>query len=333
MRQCLARAERAAAADSAVLFLGETGAGKEWVARRVHARSRRSSGPFVAVNCAAVPESLWESEMFGHQRGAFTGAERGRRGPFELAHGGTLFLDEIGEVPLHLQPKLLRVLEERRIQRLGSERSVAVDVRLMAATNRDLAGAVEAGAFRADLYYRLAVVSVEVPALRERREDLPELASCFLATLRRTFRPRVARLRPEVLRAFAAYAWPGNVRELSNALETAMLMTEGEEVGLAALPLRIRAALGRGDGRGETGAESAALASAARRPLTERTLAEALALVVQQAEREYLEGVLEATEGHLAEAARRAGIAPRSLYNKMRQHGLRKEDFRTPTTG
>jgi DNA-binding NtrC family response regulator len=330
MRQCLERAARAAAADSPVLLLGETGAGKEWVARRIHVASRRSQGPFVAVNCAALPESLWESEMFGHERGAFTGAERGRRGPFEVAHGGTLFLDEIGEVPLHLQAKLLRVLEDRRIQRVGSDRGVAVDVRLMAATNRDLEAALEASAFRADLYFRLAVLALRVPPLRDRREDLPALAEAFLARLRRSFRPQVARLRPEVLDAFAAYAWPGNVRELANAIETAMMLTESDEIGLAALPLRIRAALGRGAGRAAERLGAAKASVRKERPTSHRTLAEVLEQVVQEAEREYLRGLLAETGGRLAETARRAGIAPRSLYGKMRRHGLRKEEFREP---
>ena len=227
MQELVRMARRVAAADSTVFLLGETGSGKERLARAIHAASPRREAPFVAVNCAALPESLLESELFGHERGAFTGATRSRRGHFELAHGGTLFLDEIAEMAPPLQGKLLRTLQERRIQRLGSERSLAVDVRILTATSRDVAAEMERDAFRRDLYYRLAVVTLTVPPLRERLEDLPDLVENILETLgRRLGRVGVA-VSGGAMAALAGYRWPGNVRELRNAIERAVLLGDG----------------------------------------------------------------------------------------------------------
>jgi transcriptional regulator with PAS, ATPase and Fis domain len=214
--------------------------GKERLARAIHAESRRSKGPFVAVNCAALSESLLESEPFGHEEGAFTGATRSHRGCFEIAHKGVIFLDEIGELPNHLQVKLLRALQDREITRVGSEQSFQVDVRMMAATNRDPREEVKTKRLREDLYYRLNVVTLTIPPLRQRSEDIPDIVASYLPWLR----PRVGRdvtsIAPEALEALAHYSWPGNVRELINVIERAMLLCEGEQIRLADLPDTIR---------------------------------------------------------------------------------------------
>ncbi|HEX6201673.1 MAG TPA: sigma 54-interacting transcriptional regulator [Thermoanaerobaculia bacterium] len=330
MRRLLATAARAAGAGSSLLLLGETGAGKEWLARWIHARSPRARGPFVAVNCASIPETLWESELFGHERGAFTGAERGRRGHFEVAHRGTLFLDEIGEIPLHLQAKLLRALDERVVQRLGGEAPVAIDVRVMAATNRDLDAAVQAGSFRRDLYYRLAVVTLEVPPLRERREDVPMLARTFLDRVGRELPRRVAAFSEPAMAALMAHDWPGNVRELANAIERAVLLAEGNEIRPTDLPARlVGSAAGPGGERRAVDAEGEdSFARHLGPDWVERSLAEVRRELVEGLEEAYLRRLLSRTDGHLAATAERAGIDQRSLYNKMRAYGLRKEDFR-----
>ena len=224
------RIRRLAPSDTTVLIHGETGTGKELVARSIHAESPRARRAFVAVNCAAIPESLLESELFGHERGAFTGADRRRLGKFELSHSGSLFLDEIGELTLPAQAKLLRVLQDGSFQRVGGTETVAVDVRVIAATHRDLARLVERGQFREDLYYRLHVLRIEVPPLRERREDIRELVEAFhRAAARRLARP-VLPISEGSMRRAMAYRWPGNIRELSNAVERATLLADGPEL-------------------------------------------------------------------------------------------------------
>ncbi len=236
MDRVISTARRVARSDATLLLLGETGVGKERLARAIHGESHRSGGPFIPLNCSALPEGILESELFGHERGAFTGASRARRGYFELAHGGTLFLDEIGDLPAHLQVKLLRTIEDHSIQRLGGEVSIRVDVRIMAATNKDLEEEVRHHRFRADLFYRLAVVSLTLPPLRERPEDIPVLIRRYLAYFRRSFATPVRGVRPEALQVLIAHEWPGNVRELINALERAVLLAQGEEVDLTDLP-------------------------------------------------------------------------------------------------
>jgi two-component system response regulator AtoC len=228
---------RVAPTDATVLLLGPSGSGKELFARGLHRLSRRHDGPFVAFNCAAVPETLVESELFGHERGAFTGASARHLGRFEQADGGTLFLDEVGEVPLPTQTKLLRALEERRIGRLGGEAEITVDVRLVAATNRDLDGAVRSGAFRRDLFHRLSVFPITLPALAERREDIPALALHLLerAAVHHGVPPPT--LRPAAMAALALAPWPGNVRELGNVLERAAILADGGALGIAELEL------------------------------------------------------------------------------------------------
>ena len=230
---------RVAPTDATVLLGGESGAGKEMVARAIHRGSRRAAGPCVAVNCAALTETLIESELFGHEKGAFTGATDKKIGRFEAADKGTLFLDEIGEMPLSLQTKLLRVLEERRFERVGGTRSIAVDVRLIAATNRDLADQVRRGLFREDLYYRLSVIHAVVPPLRDRADDVPLLAEHFLARMRQQIGRRVRGIRPEAMAALVAHPWPGNVRELRNAIERAVVLGRTEWIEEGDLPPQI----------------------------------------------------------------------------------------------
>jgi len=225
-----------------VLVTGESGTGKELVARAVHRRSSRRGGPFVAVNCGAIPENLLESELFGHKKGAFTDAIQDRRGLFEEAHTGTLFLDEIGELPLGLQVKLLRVLEDEKIRRLGEARDVQVDVRIVAATHRDLSAETKAGRFREDLFYRLNVLHIHVPPLRERRDDVPLLIEHFVAKNNTRLGTGIRGIDTEARRLMYEYAWPGNVRELENTIERAMVLAEGEQIVAADLPERIREA-------------------------------------------------------------------------------------------
>ena len=232
MRYVMARAEQVAETDATVLLLGETGTGKELIARAIHRRSRRRDRPFVVVNCAALPATIIESELFGRERGAFTGAHTTQIGRFELANHGTIFLDEIGELPLELQPKLLRVLESGQIERLGSPHTVDVDMRLIAATNRDLLEEVRQGRFRADLYYRLNVFPVTLPALRERRDDIPMLVRHLLSRLGRVLQKRIDVIPPPAMRALESYDWPGNVRELENVLQRAMILSAGGVLAL-----------------------------------------------------------------------------------------------------
>jgi len=226
-----------------VLVTGESGVGKELVARALHSRSSRKGGPFVAINCGAIPENLLESELFGHKKGAFTDATSDKRGLFEEATNGTLFLDEIGELPLNLQVKLLRVLQEENIRRLGDSRDVKVDVRIVAATHRDLAAEVSAGRFREDLFYRINVLHVAIPPLRERREDVPLLVDHFVAKNNARLGTNIRGLSPEARKILLEYGWPGNVRELENTIERAMVLCESDTIGAGDLPERVRAAL------------------------------------------------------------------------------------------
>jgi len=321
MAELLALADRVALGDAAVLLYGETGAGKEWVAKRIHASSRRSEGPFVPVNCAAIAEGLIESELFGHVKGAFTGAVRSKRGHFELAHGGTLFLDEISDMSPGVQVKLLRVLEDHAVQPVGSEKSIPVDVRVVAATNRPLDDAVERGAFRQDLYYRLAVITLSLPALRERPEDIPELARVYARHFARQLgRPEPA-ISEEAMEALASHSWPGNVRELINVVERAVLLSSGPELGLPDLPVALLSAP-------PTGRELADLAARASLPGAPIGYAEARAEALAEFDRRFLSALLSAAGGRVGLAAKRAGLNPRTLYAKMRALGMRKEDFR-----
>ncbi len=318
MREFLQVVRRVVDAETSLLVLGETGVGKEHLARAIHEASARRQGPFMAVNCAALSESLLESELFGHVAGAFTGAVRDRRGYFELADRGTLFLDEIGELPPHLQVKLLRVLQERSIVPVGGERALAVDVRLMAATNRDLQVEVREGRFRSDLFYRLAVVTLLVPPLRERADDIPLLAQAYVEHYRRRLGKAVVGVRPDALSLLVRHAWPGNVRELVNVIERAVLLATGAEVTPDDLPVELRG------GRGAAPAEPTAL--------VDLDLDRPWAVVRDESlaglERRYFTRLMSLSRGRVNEAARRAGLSPRSLYDALRRLGLRKEAFR-----
>src|SRR5512140_3405507 len=241
MRRVMDQLRKIAAADTTVLVLGESGTGKELVARALHAQGPRRDGPFVSVSCAAIPEGLLESELFGHERGAFTGAIRRKLGRFELANGGTLFLDEVGEIPPAIQVKLLRVLQERRFERVGGEEAIDVDVRVVSATNRDLKSMAAAGSFREDLYYRLAVLPVTLPPLRERPGDVEELARFFVGKLAPRVGRRVIGFTPEALALLKGHRWPGNVRELENVVEQALVFADGELIRPEDLPDGLRA--------------------------------------------------------------------------------------------
>lgn len=329
MRELLSLAERVAGSDSSLLVVGETGVGKEWLARWVHARSPRADGPFLAVNCAALPGELVESELFGHEQGAFTGAHRARRGQFELAHHGTLFLDEVAEMALAAQAKLLRAIQDREVRPVGGERPIRVDVRIVAATNREPEAAVRSKQLREDLFYRLGVVTLEVPPLRDRPEDVPPLVKEYLEELRlRLGRLEIREVSPPVLRALQAYAWPGNVRELMNVLERAVLLSAGPALTLDDIPLAISGAAPGHDGSAADDWRPRPGWDRFWEPTFGLPLTEARAAVVDEYEREYLRRLLEQVGGRVGEAARQAGIDERTLYNKMRRYGMEKERFR-----
>ncbi|HEY3360164.1 MAG TPA: sigma-54 dependent transcriptional regulator [Polyangia bacterium] len=290
---------KVAPTDATVLLLGESGTGKEVVARTLHRESRRREGPFVAVNCAALSDTLLESEVFGHEKGAFTGAVAARRGRFELADGGTLFLDEVAELRPQLQAKLLRVLQERHFERVGGTRTIEVDVRVLAATNRDLGEELRAGRFREDLYHRLAVFPVALPPLRDRPGDVLPLAEHLLTRAARQLGRPGLELDDSARAALAAYAWPGNVRELANVLERGAILAEGREISAEHLRL---------------GVGFTPTTFAPTDPVFEGTLADL--------EREAIRRVLAATGGHRKKAAARLGIGLRTLYEKLREYKL-----------
>ena len=295
-----------AGTDATVLILGESGTGKELVARAIHRRGARAPGPFVAVNCSAIPATLVESEFFGHERGAFTDAKEARPGRFEQAHGGTLFLDEVGDLPFEAQAKLLRVLEQREVTRLGGRRAIPVDVRVIAATNKDLEAGIERGEFREDLYWRLNVLGVRLPPLRERGEDLPLLIDHLFERLTRELDSRVTSMAPEARRLLLAHDWPGNVRELQNTMRRAVILADGDTLQVRDLPLRIRGAAGSGP-------------NGSREALT---LAEAVGRATERVERQLIQATLLEHGGNQTTAAEVLGINRRTLYTKMRLYGL-----------
>lgn len=334
-RAVLETARRVASADTPVLILGETGVGKERLAALLHGTGPRSDGPFIAVNCAAIPAELFESELFGHHRGAFTGAVRNRRGKFELADRGTIFLDEVGEVPLHLQAKLLRVLQEGKISPVGSDGSIEIDARVIAATNRDLEVDMEAGRFRRDLYYRLGVVELTIPPLRERAEDIPVLAESYLTEFRAQLGREIRGFGPGVLTALERYPWPGNVRELVNVIERAVLLSRGELVGLDDLPESVATWAAHPTSTAlappRDPSETPVLAAGALKlppQWAELPWRQVRTALLEQGERAYLTALLRLNRGRIGETARQAGMSARSLFEKMRRHDLRKEDFR-----
>ncbi len=301
-----------AATSFSVLILGETGTGKEVVAQAIHRLSPRRALPFIALDCGAIPEALVESELFGHEKGAFTGADRRRRGQFELADGGTVFLDEVGNLPMTLQAKLLRVLEARRVQRVGGE-STAIDVRFIAATNDDLQTRVSAGQFRADLFFRLAQYTVTLPALRERREDIGFLSRRFLDEVCIELRRPVLAIAPDAMAALERYEWPGNVRELRNVIRQAVLEAKGT--------LLAKSAVQRFVGKAESRAASRASSG------KQRTLKEVATAAAREAEREAICDMLRETHGNKAEAARLLETDYKTLHVKMKALGIRARDF------
>lgn len=326
MREVFGILERVAPTDLTVLVAGETGTGKELVSRAIHARSPRKHGPLVVFDAGAAPESLVESELFGHERGAFTGAIQAREGLFEAAHGGTIFIDEIGELPLELQPKLLRVLEQREVRRVGATRAKPIDVRVVAATNRDLRSEVAAGRFREDLYYRLAVVEVRLPALRERREDIPQLVDHLL---RRAESRRVVRgIDPAVRALFEAYHWPGNVRELNNVVERAVPFCDGPLITLAALPPSLKAASAAASAGTTNSGITAASSPAALRLDTNSDVPfkDAKELLIEAFERQYLVDLIEKHDGNVSRAARAADMDRKSITRLLKKHTIRYRD-------
>lgn len=305
----LRRLAKVARAEATVLLAGETGTGKELAARSVHRQSRRVQGPFVAINCGAVPPTLAEAELFGHERGAFTDAKSQRQGWFEQAHRGTLFLDEVGDLSLDIQVKLLRVLEEQEVRRIGGDKPIPVDVRVIAATNRALDADVKAGRFREDLYWRLNVVRVEMPPLRERREDLPLLITHLLDRVNAECRTHTTGFSDGALNHLTPYDWPGNVRELSNVLRHGAIMTDGMTIEVKDLP--------------EYLVDSAAPADTATMmpPLAPgETLAQRLDAVMKATEQALVEAALERCRGNQSAAAEALGITRRTLYTKLKRY-------------
>jgi nitrogen regulation protein NR(I) len=309
--------ERVADTPTTVLLTGESGTGKELVARALHAHSSRSDKPFIKVNCAAIPKELIESELFGYERGAFTGAVSSKPGRFELANGGTLFLDEIGEIPVEMQVKLLRALQESEFERVGGIKTIRVDVRLVAATNRDLKKLIATGNFREDLFYRLNVVPIRLPALRERAGDIPLLVDHFLTKYNERLKKHVTGVEPETHSLLAAYSWPGNIRELENVIERAVLFCDGPRLRPADLPPEVKGPL-----------------TAQQHPLTDADLQAALAgegglkehvkVAMTRLERELVGHALSQTGGNVTHAARLLKISRKGLQLKMKELGLRE---------
>ncbi|HEX8890701.1 MAG TPA: sigma-54 dependent transcriptional regulator [Pyrinomonadaceae bacterium] len=301
---------KVATVDATVLIEGESGTGKEMVARAIHRASPRSLKPFVAVNCGAIPQTLFETEFFGHEKGAFTDAREARAGRFEQAQGGTLFLDEVGELPLDTQVKLLRALQEKEITRVGGRGAIKLDVRVIAATNVDLHRAVSAGRFREDLYWRLNVVKLTLPPLRERREDIPLIIDHLVERFNRELGLNINALSADARHLLEMFNWPGNVRELENAVCSAMIMSEGGTVTARDMPPRIR-------GEAET-ADSAATS----RDITKGTLADAVREATEKLERMMIVSRLSEFKGNRTATADSLGISRKTLFNKMRQYGL-----------
>lgn len=302
MVKLLETVAQVAPSEATVLITGESGTGKEMIAGAIHFNSPRKEGPFVKINCAAITETLLESELFGHEKGAFTGAYKRKEGRFRQAHGGTLFLDEISEMSLAMQVKLLRVLQEREITRVGGEEVIKVDVRVIAATNRDLLQEIEAGRFREDLYYRLNVVTLQIPPLRERREDIPLLAQHFLKMFTEKNHKEIKGFTPQAMDGFIKYDWPGNVRELMNAVERGVVLSRSEYLNEEELPLILH---------------DEALE---KEPISKDVIPTDLPL--EEVEKATILKTLESTGGNKSEAARRLGITRRTLHKKLKRYGV-----------
>ena len=299
MREVYKLIEAVAKRDASILLTGESGTGKEMVARIIHEKSSRSTAPFIAINAAAIPHDLMESEVFGHEKGAFTGATDRHQGCFEMADQGILFLDEIAEMSIALQAKLLRVLEDGRVRRLGGKAEMSFNVRVMAATNLELSQAVSQGKLRQDLYYRLNVVTIHLPALRERKSDIPLLAQCFLSKFNHKHNAQIEGVRDDALELLSSYAWPGNVRELRNVIERAVVLAEKKWIDVAHLPPYIQSG----------GGESADVVLP-------------LGITAAEAEKKLILKTLELTGDNKAEAARRLGLDVKTIRNKLKSYGL-----------
>jgi DNA-binding NtrC family response regulator len=301
--------------SATVLLTGESGTGKELAARAIHKLSRRSNGPFVALNCTAIQETLLESELFGYERGAFTDAKKSTQGLIEVASGGTLFLDEIGDMSIKLQAKLLRVLQERVIRHLGGQKDIAIDVRVIAATHRDLSVEIAAGRFREDLYFRLAVVPLHLPRLTERREDIPQLTKAFIQEFCQDLSKPLMTVSEEAMKALINYSWPGNIRELRNLIERLVILEDGSMLILDHLPSAI------------------AVRSSENSDLSDdfsRNFRETKGRFVAQFEKEYLTDMLLRHKGNVSRSAREAGMERSGFQRLMQRHGLKSEDFRYP---
>lgn len=302
-----------------VLIRGETGTGKEILARTIHDMSPRAQHPFVAINCSALPENLLESELFGYRKGAFTGADRDKPGRFALAEGGTLFLDEIGELTPALQVKLLRVLQEHEYEPLGGTRAVQADVRILCATNRDLAAMIADGSFRQDLYYRIHVIAIDLPPLRERREDIADLAEFFLSRAVSRTGKKIPGFTPAVLRAFYAYSWPGNIRELENGIERAVVLTTAGPVDVTVLPAEIRQeCVSKNDEERGASLSPGSLPSSD----SDTPLPAALSEARDETERTYITAMLKKNDWHRGKTAQELGMNKATLWRKMKKYGI-----------
>ncbi len=301
IQHVLQTVQKIAPTDSTVLISGETGVGKELIAKTIHLTSKRSTHPFIKINCAAIPENLMESELFGYEKGAFTGAITSKPGRFEIAHQGTIFLDEIGEIPLHLQAKLLSVLQDRAFERVGGVKTINIDIRIIVATNKDLQEAVKSGNFRSDLFYRLNVVPIHIPPLREKKDDLIPLTEYFLNKFTTKYQRKITFVLPELIGAFSNYDWPGNIRELENVLERLVIMSENDILGLDHLPLEIRGAV----------------------PTIEKsTFKEKIDTISSITEKQMIIDALNKTNHNRTKAANLLGISRRTLQNKIKEYGL-----------
>lgn len=317
MQRVLEVVSRIAKTDSTVYIRGESGTGKELVAKAVHLASAREGQPFVAINCAALPEALLESELFGHEKGAFTGAVRSTKGLFTQAHRGTLFLDEVGDMPLSLQAKLLRALQERQFYPVGSEKPVAVDVRVIVATKKELEEDVKTGLFREDLFYRIHVIPIRLPPLRERKEDILPLVEHFLKKFGQQMKKQVKGLTPQAMQKLMLHDWPGNVRELENAIEYAVAMTQRDVIDEGMIPY--------------TGLESEKVVPSSELLATGNTESlRPLKEAKDQFEKGYLTRLLEMSEGNVSQSAKLAGKYRADFYDLLKKHGLKPEDFKRP---
>jgi DNA-binding NtrC family response regulator len=312
MRQLFATADQVAATDVTVLILGQSGTGKELLAKEIHDRSRRKKGPFVAVNCAALPDTLIESELFGHERGAFTGASEQRKGKFELAHNGTLFLDEIGDMNPLTQAKVLRAIEERRIERLGSTTTIPCDVRLLSATHKDLSAEVEAGRFRQDLYYRLKVVTLELPTLSQHKEDLPLLIESFRSVFAARHKKGDLSISAEALETLMNYSWPGNVRELRNVIEGCVVLNRTGTIERAELPAEVK------EQKPAAGQDLGSMVA------SDRFFSLPYKDAKRQFEVEYITARLRENNGNVSRTAAQIGLHRQSLQQKLRELGIER---------